>query len=54
MAASVMVAPGMAASEMVAPEMAASNPNLCKTPLGETGCLGDPYFTHWLPKHPVF
>ena len=26
----------------------------CKTPLGETGCLGNPYFIHWLPKHPVF
>ena len=28
--------------------------SLCKTPLGETGCLGNPYFTHWLPEHPVF
>ena len=29
--------------------------SLCKTPLGETGCLGNPYFfTYWLPKHPVF
>ena len=28
--------------------------DLCKTPLGETGSLGNPYFTHWLPKHPVF
>ena len=28
--------------------------SLCKTPLGETGCLGNLYFTHWLPKHPVF
>ena len=26
----------------------------CKTPLEETGCLGNPYFTHWLPNHPVF
>ena len=26
----------------------------CKTPLGETGCLGNPYFIYWLPKHPVF
>ena len=26
----------------------------CKTRLEETGCLGNPYFTHWLPKHPVF
>ena len=25
----------------------------CKTPLGETGCLGNSYFC-WLPKHPVF
>ena len=23
--------------------MAASHPSLCKTPLGETGCLGNPY-----------
>ena len=29
--------------------------SLYKTPLGETGCLGNPYFfTYWLPKHPVF
>ena len=29
--------------------------SLYKTPLGETGCLGIPYFfTCWLPKHPVF
>ena len=28
--------------------------DLCKTPLGETESLGNPYFTHWLPKHPVF
>ena len=34
--------------------MAASDPSLCKTSLGETGCLGNPYFTYWLPKHPVF
>ena len=34
--------------------MAASDPSLCKTPLGETGCLGNPYFTYWLPKHPIF
>ena len=27
---------------------------LYKTPLGETGCLGKPYFIYWLPKHPVF
>ena len=27
---------------------------LYKTPLGETGCLGNPYFIYWLPKHPVF
>ena len=20
----------------------------------ETGCLGNPYFTYWLPKRPVF
>ena len=26
----------------------------CKTPLGETGYLGNPYFIHWLPKHPLF
>ena len=25
-----------------------------KTPLGETGCLGNLYFIYWLPKHPVF
>ena len=25
-----------------------------KTPLGETGCLENPYFTYWLSKHPVF
>ena len=25
-----------------------------KTPLGETECLGNLYFTYWLPKHPVF
>ena len=25
-----------------------------KIPLGETRCLGCPYFTYWLPKHPVF
>ena len=24
------------------------------TPLGESGCLGNSYFTYWLPKHPVF
>ena len=24
-----------------------------KSPLGETGCLGNPYFIYWLPKHPV-
>ena len=34
--------------------MAASDPSLSKTPLAETGCLGNPYFTHWLPKHPDF
>ena len=28
--------------------------NLCKTPLGKTGCLGNLYFTYWLPKHAVF
>ena len=29
--------------------------SLYKTSLGETGCLGNPYFfSHWLPKHPVF
>ena len=28
--------------------------SLYKTPLGETVCLGNPYFfTYWLPKHPV-
>ena len=27
---------------------------LYKTPLGETGCLDNPYFTYWLLKHPVF
>ena len=28
---------------------------LCKTPLGETGCLENPYFWfYWLTKHPVF
>ena len=27
---------------------------LYKTPLGETGCLGDSYFIDWLPKHPTF
>ena len=25
-----------------------------KTLLGETGCLGNLYFTYWLPKHLVF
>ena len=25
-----------------------------KTILGETGCLGNLYFTYWLPKHLVF
>ena len=25
--------------------MAASDPSLCKTPLGETRCLGNSYFT---------
>ena len=36
-------------------EMAASNLYVIyKTPLGETGCLGNPYFICWLPKHPVF
>ena len=25
----------------------------CKTPLGNTGCLGNPLL-YWLPKHPVF
>ena len=44
----------MVAPQMAAPWMAASDPNLCKTPLGETGCLGNPYFTHWFPKHPAF
>ena len=35
--------------------MAASNLYiLYKTLLGETGCLGNPYFIYWLPKHPVF
>ena len=34
--------------------MAASDPSLCKTLLGKTGCLGNPYFTYWLPKHPDF
>ena len=29
--------------------------SLCKTPLGETGCLGNPYsLFYWLPTHPVF
>ena len=28
--------------------------SLYKTPLEETGCLGNPYFfTYWLPKHPA-
>ena len=44
----------MAAPEMAAPGMAGSDPSLSKTPLRETGCLGNPYFTYWLPKHPVF
>ena len=44
----------MAAFWMVTSWMTASDPSLCKTPLGETGCLGNPYFTYWLPKHPVF
>ena len=34
--------------------IATSDLNLCKTLLGENGCLGNPYFTYWLPKHPVF
>ena len=34
--------------------MVANDPNLCKTPLRETGCLGNSYCTYWLPKHPVF
>ena len=34
--------------------MAASDPSFCKTTFGETGCLGNPYFTYWLPKHPAF
>ena len=41
-------------SRMAASQMAASDSSLCKTPLGETGCLGNPYFIHRLPKHPVF
>ena len=29
--------------------------SLYKTPLGETGCLWNPYFfTYWLPKYPGF
>ena len=39
---------------MAASWMAAPDPSLCKTSLEETGCLGNPYFTHWLPNHPVF
>ena len=27
---------------------------LNKTPLGETGCLGNPDLFYWLPKHPGF
>ena len=27
---------------------------LYETSLGEIGCLGNPYFIYWLPKHPVF
>ena len=35
--------------------MATSNLDIIyKTPLGETRCLGNPYFICWLPKHPVF
>ena len=41
-------------SWMTASWIAAPYPSLCKTLLGETWCLGNPYFTHWLPKHPVF
>ena len=29
-------------------------PSNLLTPLGEIGCLGNPYFICWLPKHPVF
>ena len=47
-------APEMTALGMAAPEMAAPYPSLCKTPLGETGCLGNHIFTYWLPKHPIF
>ena len=54
MTASWMAAPWIAAPWMAAPSIAASDPSLCKTPLGETGCLGNPYFTYWLHKHPVF
>ena len=35
----------MAALKMTAPGMADSDASLCKTPLGETGCLGNLYFT---------
>ena len=28
--------------------------NFNKTPLGETGCLGIPYFCLLVPRHPVF
>ena len=44
----------MVASWMAASQIAATDPSLCKIPLGETGYLGNPYFTYWLPKHQVF
>ena len=59
MAASQIAAPQMAAFQIAALQivtfqMATSDPSLCKTLLGEAGCLGNPNFTHWLPKHPAF
>ena len=42
MAVSQMATPHMAAPRMAASWMAAYN--LYKTPLGETGCLSNPYF----------
>ena len=44
MAASWMAAPNMAASWMAAPRWLLLIFSLNKTPLGETGCLSNPYF----------
>ena len=46
MAASWMTPSWMVASWMATSWMAASDPSLCKTPLRETGCFGNPYFTY--------